>query len=76
VKRLNYERVRISTIGGVIECISSMGGWKVSYEPHADQPWTCSSKSIEEAGQQLVNELKRTIEAIEVDLNSFVERNR
>jgi hypothetical protein len=76
MKRLNYERVRISTIGGIVDCTPSSDGWRAAFEPHAEQPRVGYGKSIEEAAQKLVNELKAVISAVEEDLKAFAERNK
>lgn len=76
VKRLDYTCVRISTLGGVIECAPSTDGWRVSFQPHRDQPRVGYAKTIEEAAQQLVDELKHVTSAVEEDLKAFAERNK
>lgn len=75
-KRLSYKEVQITTTGGIIKCAPSTDGWKVMFETSAEQPRVAYAKTIEEAGQQLVNNLKRLALNVEEDLKAFVERNR
>ncbi len=76
-KRLSYEQIRISTIGGIIECKpATEGGWAIAFHANATQPRVGYGKSIEEAGQKLVNDLRYTINAVEEDLKALAERNK
>jgi hypothetical protein len=75
-KRLSYEKIRISTLGGSVEVAPATDGWSVRYEPPTNRPLIGYGKSIEESGQQLVQELKRIAQAVEDDLKAFVERNK
>ena len=76
MKRLSYDQVRISTIGGVIECKPSTDGWAVAFHPSTDRPRVSHGKSLEEASAQLLSDLKCMINAVEEDLKAFVERNK
>jgi len=76
MKRVSYEKIRISTLGGTVEIAPSTDGWSVRYEQPTDRPRLGYGKTIEEAGQQLVKDLKHLVNAVEEDLKSFVERNK
>lgn len=76
VKRLSYEKIRISTLGGAVDITPSADGWAVRYEQPSDAPRVSYGKTIEEAGQHLIEDLKRLVNAIEEDLKAFVERNK
>jgi len=78
MKRLSYEKIRMTTLGGSVEIApaTSGDGWSVKYEPPTNRPLVGYGKSAEEAGQQLVQELKRIAHAVEEDLKAFVERNK
>lgn len=78
MKRVSYMQVRISCLGGVIEFAPSTDGWSASFEKSGDHP-KCGQgygKTIEEAGQQMLGQLKHLINAVEEDLKAFVERNK
>ena len=76
LKRLSYEKIRLSTLGGSVEIAPATDGWSVKYEPPTNRPLIGYGKGLEEAGQQLVQELKRIAHAVEEDLKTFVERNK
>ena len=76
MKRLSYEQVRISTLGGIIECKPSTDGWTLAFHPSTERPRVSYGKSIEEASTQLLSDLKYMINAVEEDLKAFVERNK
>lgn len=76
-KRVSYEQVRISTLGGALEIKpGSVEGWEVAFQQHANRPVTAHGKDIESACQRIVDELKYKLNAIEEDLKAFIERNR
>lgn len=77
IKRVGYELVRISTLGGVLEIKpATADGFSVAYQQHADRPQIGHGKDVETACQHLINDLKYKLNAIEEDLKAFLERNR
>lgn len=75
IKRINYEAVRIATIGGVIEFKPAMDGYSASFAM-ASTPRLSHAKTLEATGAALVKDLKSMIECVEADINAFVERNK
>ena len=76
MKRVSYAKIQISTLGGTVDISPSTDGWSVRYEQPANHPRISYGKTIEEAGQALVKDLKHLVNAIEEDLKAFVERNK
>lgn len=75
-KYLKYNQVRIVTLGGVIEIKPSADAYAVSFEQNVDNPPCSYGKTIEEAGQRLIDDLRRKLNAVEEDIRAFIERNR
>lgn len=77
IKRLDYEEVKIITLGGVLKIVrQESGSWCVAFEQHAAHPTRSYGGSIMEAGKSVVNDLRRIATAIEEDLQAFAERNK
>jgi hypothetical protein len=76
VKRLNYESIRISTVGGTIECTPNGSSWKISFTTSKEAPRTSHGKSLEEASESLIKDLQIMVDAIKEDLRAFAERNK
>lgn len=78
IKRVGYERVRISCLGGSVELApaTSGDGWSATFETHKDMPIRSYGKDLEAAAAELIGDLRRRFTAIEEDLKAFIERNR
>lgn len=76
VKRVSYEQVRVSTIGGAIEIKPSTDGWAVAFVMSKDYPCAAYGNDVEQAGTQLVGRLREIAAAVEADIKAFIERNK
>lgn len=73
-----YEKVRISTLAGVIDFTPSKSGdgsWIVSFETSPDRP-RGSGCSLEEAANNMLGDLRFAVEHAEKDVRNFLERNK
>jgi len=77
VKRLNYEKVEIATLGGslLIER-QKTGGLSVTFMSTTGAPARAFTESVEEAAASLSREIHRIADAIAEDLTAFAERNK